>query len=189
MLRQMRPAPSSAIASAGGLKRGDRNVSMQCESASRPVAAVRRGGQAERQLGIADRALRDQMRADEAELAAVGERQQRRAADLRAGAGGGRHRDDRRDRGADPREPAIDRRIVLERAGVGGEQRHALGEVDRRAAADRDDPVAFARRGTISSAALTAASVGFGGTSRKRGASIAARRLVEHALRRRRHGR
>ena len=40
----IRPAPSSAIASAGGLKRGERKVSMQCESASIPVAAVRRGG-------------------------------------------------------------------------------------------------------------------------------------------------
>ena len=40
----MRPAPSSAIASAGGLKRGERSVSMQCDSASRPVAAVRNGG-------------------------------------------------------------------------------------------------------------------------------------------------
>ena len=40
----MRPAPSSAIASAGGLSRGERKVSMQCESASRPVAAVRPGG-------------------------------------------------------------------------------------------------------------------------------------------------
>ena len=40
----MRPAPSSAIASAGGLSRGDRNVSMQCDSASSPVAAVSAGG-------------------------------------------------------------------------------------------------------------------------------------------------
>ncbi len=43
----MRPAPSSAIASAGGLTRGEHSVSMQWLSASRPVAAVRPGGRPE----------------------------------------------------------------------------------------------------------------------------------------------
>ena len=40
----MRPAPSSAMASAGGLKRGEEKVSMQWLSASSPVAAVSPGG-------------------------------------------------------------------------------------------------------------------------------------------------
>ena len=61
------------------------------------------------------RALRDEMRADEAELAAVGERQQRRAARPR--------RRCRRSSGSrsparprrDPGEPAIDRRVLFQR--------------------------------------------------------------------------
>ena len=57
------------------------------------------GRQAEGELGIADRALRDQVRADEAELAGVGEGEERGAADLGAGAGGGRDGDDRGDGG------------------------------------------------------------------------------------------
>jgi hypothetical protein len=144
MARQMRPAPSRAIASAGGLKRGERNVSMQCESASSPVAAVSPGGRPKRQLRIADRPLRDEVRADEAELPPVVEGDERGAADLGAGAGGGRDGDHRGDRRRDLRQAAEDRGIGLDRPGMGGKERHALGEVDRRAAAHRDDAVAAA---------------------------------------------
>ena len=147
-LRQIRPAPSSAIASAGGLSRGDRNVSMQCDSASSPVAAVRPGGSPSVSSGsqIARFGIRCGLM--HAELAAVGERQQRRAPDLRAGPRRRRNRDHRRDRGRDPPEPAVDGGILLQRPLVGRQQRHALGEVDRRAAAQRHDPVAAPSRQT-----------------------------------------
>ncbi len=44
MCAQPRASPSSAMPSAGGLKGGAMKVSMQCASASMPVAAVSRGG-------------------------------------------------------------------------------------------------------------------------------------------------
>jgi hypothetical protein len=110
------------------------------------VESGRRGQerrQAEGQLGIADRPLRDQVGTDEAELASVIERDQRRAADFRAGAGGGRDGDDRRHGGGNPADAAQDRGELLQRLVVGGEQRHALAEVDGRAAAGGNDAVAL----------------------------------------------
>src|SRR6185369_10126188 len=44
MCDQARSRPSSAMPSAGGLTAGAMNVSMQCATASIPVAAVSRGG-------------------------------------------------------------------------------------------------------------------------------------------------
>ena len=101
------------------------------------------GRQAEGQLRVADGGLGDQMRADEAELAAVGQRDQRGAADLAAGAGGGRDRDHRRGGGRDLGDAAQDRGIVRQWSRVGGEQSRALGEVDGRAAAQGNEAVAL----------------------------------------------
>ena len=47
--------PSRASASVSGLARTDRNGSMSCDSASRPLAASTAGGQAGEQIGIDDR--------------------------------------------------------------------------------------------------------------------------------------
>jgi hypothetical protein len=70
------------------------------------------GRQAEGQLRVADGGLRDQMRADEAELAAVGQRDQRGAANFAAGPGSCRDRDHRRGGGRDLGDAAQDRGIV-----------------------------------------------------------------------------
>ncbi len=141
-LRQMRPAPSRAIASAGGLSRGERKVSMQCDSASRPVAAVRPGGRPSVSSGsqIARFGIRcGLMKPSLRPSARVSSAARPTSAPVPAVVGiamtGATA-------GADAVDAAVDRRIVLERAGVGREQRHALGEVDRRAAAERDDAVA-----------------------------------------------
>ena len=110
---------------------------------------TRRGGQAprqsERQFRIADGALGEQVRADDAELGAVAEGDQRRSADLRAGAGGGGHGNDRRDGVGDARDAAADRGIVGERQRMRGQQGDRLRQVDRRAASQRDDAVAAGR--------------------------------------------
>ena len=98
--------------------------------------------QAQRQFRIGDGALGDEVRRDEAELPAIIERQQRGAADLGAGSGGGRNGDQRRDLAGDAIEPAIDHGVLLKRHRVRREQRHALGEIDGRAAAKRHQAVA-----------------------------------------------
>ena len=64
------------------------------------------------------------------------------AADLRAGPGGRRHRDDGRDPGGIGPRPPI--RLVLEipqRPGLARHEGDHLADVERAAAAERDDPV------------------------------------------------
>ncbi len=64
---------------------------------------------------------------------------------------------------------------------MGGQQRHALGEIDRRAAAD----ARRCRRSNLarycSSAAITAPSVGLGGVSRNTGVSAGQQRRCASA--------
>ncbi len=62
------------------------------------------------------------------------------AGDLRAGARGGRDRDDRRPR---PRD-LVRHLVVAQMPAIGEQHRHALGGVDRAAAADRDEAVEIA---------------------------------------------
>ena len=83
------------------------------------------------------------MRAADRELAAGVHDDHAAAAHLAAGARSRRDGDDRRDRRGDLARPALDHRIGLQRvAGMRRHQRHALGEIHRRAAADGDDAVA-----------------------------------------------
>ena len=64
------------------------------------------------------------------------------AADLGAGAGGGRHRDDRRDAGGiGARPPVADVLEIPQRPGLAGHEGDQLAGVERRAAAERDDAV------------------------------------------------
>ena len=101
--------------------------------------------QAHGEVRVADRALRNEMRRDEAELSPVPERDQRRAADLAAGAGRRRNGDDRRHGLGDLRRCRRELRRSSQAAPVGRPQGDRLGEIDRRAAADGDEAVAFAR--------------------------------------------
>jgi hypothetical protein len=107
-----------------------------------PVAAVSFGRQAERQVRLADCALRDEVRADDPDLAAVLQVHECCATDFAPRPGGRRNGNDRRDCRGDQRDAAIDRRVPGKRALVGGEDRHRLREVDRRAAAEADQTVA-----------------------------------------------
>ena len=67
------------------------------------------------------------------------------AADFRAGAGGGRHRDDRRDRvGIGARPPVADILEIPDRPRLSGLEGDQLAEVERRAAAEGDDAVMLA---------------------------------------------
>jgi hypothetical protein len=52
--------------------------------------------------------------------------------------GGGRDCDHRRHSGGDPRDTAIDGGVLRQWMGMGGEQRHRPGEVDRRSSADHE---------------------------------------------------
>ena len=127
--------------------------------------------QPEGQLRIADRPLRDQVRADEAELAAVGERQQRRPPDLRAGPRRRRDGDHRRDRRGDPRR-ARRRSPHTARAALRGSRAAPRPWRDRSASRRRAPRCRRSpSRARPPSAAGTASSVGFGGVSRKHGAS------------------
>ena len=87
--------PSSAMPSHSGWYAGDRYDSTLCVSASMPVAAVIARRQVERQLGIGEHGLREQLRREDDLLdvrRVVGDH--RRAADLRARAGGRGQRDE-----------------------------------------------------------------------------------------------
>ena len=104
------------------------------------------GRQADRQLGIADRDRRHHLRMED-DLLGVGRllRDDAGAADLGAGAGGGRHGDDRRDAvriGARP--PVADVLEVPHRPRLAGHEGDDLADVERRAAAERDDAVVAA---------------------------------------------
>ena len=67
------------------------------------------------------------------------------AADFRAGSGGGRHRDDRRDRvGVGARPPVADILEIPDRPRLPGLEGDQLAEVERRAAAECDDAVMLA---------------------------------------------
>ena len=108
-----------------------------------PVAAVRRRRQANGQLGIADGRLGDQMRRDKAELAAILQRDQRGAADFAAGSGRCRDGDQGSHGGRDLRDAAQDGRVLLQVPAMGRQEGHAFGQIDGRAAADGDQPVAI----------------------------------------------
>ena len=103
---------------------------------------ARRAGQ--RQFGIADRHLRDEMRARNADLErAVRVGQHGNGGDFGTGAGGGGHGDDGQDR-AGNLELAI---IVLRGAAMAQQQGDAFGQVQAGAAADPDNHVGRKRLG------------------------------------------
>ena len=142
MCAQARSRPSRAMPSAGGLTAGAMKVSMQWAIASMPVAAVRNGGRPSVSSG--------------SQMAVLGTRCQLwkpsflpsstmtiapRATSLPVPAVVG-HGDQRRDPLADARAAAFDRRVGRERPVMRRGDGDALGEVDARAAADRDQAVA-----------------------------------------------
>ena len=184
MCAQARSRPSSAMPSAGGLTAGAMKVSMQCAIASMPVAAVSAGGRPSVSSGSQIAVLRHQVPAVEAELAAVVDDDDRAARDLAAGAGGGRHRDQRRAPVGDLRAAAFDGGVGLERAIVRRRDRDALGAdrcSSRRRRAIR--PSQCSSRNTLV-AARTAASVGLDGVSSYTACGMApsaATRAVEQA--------
>ena len=101
------------------------------------------GRQADRKLRVLDRDFRHHCRVEDDLLLMrrlVGD--DARAADFRAGARRGRHGDDRRDAfrvGARP--PVADILEIPHRPGLRLHEGDAFADVERRAAADRDDPV------------------------------------------------
>ena len=112
----MRPAPSSAIASAGGLMRGEQRTS-RCSgsSASSPVAAVSLGGRPSvssgsqmARLGMRCGLMKPSLRPSSSVSSAA-------RPTSAPGAGGGRNGDHRRDVARDAVEPAIDQRRYFER--------------------------------------------------------------------------
>ena len=125
------------------------------------------GWQAEREFRVADGRLGHQEPAVETQLAVVVDDDDGAARHLAAGAAGGRHGDQRRHAVGDLRRATLDGGVGRERAFVRGGNRHALGAVDGRAAADCDQPVA------------TAGVVGLDGGAHG-GLGRVGRRLVEH---------
>ena len=111
-----------------------------------PVAAVRKGGRPTVSLGIADHDLRQHQRVEDDLLLMrrlVGH--DAGAADLRARAGRGRHGDDRRDAlRIGPRPPIADVLEIPHRARLAVHEGDRLADIERRAAADRDDAVMLA---------------------------------------------
>ena len=98
------------------------------------IQACRRGQgrrKANGELRIAHRASRNEMRADEPELTAVVERDERRAAYFGARSCRRRYRDDRGN-GADSGDASVDRGVGFERFRMAGQQRNTFGEIDRR---------------------------------------------------------
>ena len=119
--------------------------------------------QSKGQLRIADRTLRHQMPGMETELAAVVDDDDGAARDLAAGAGRRRNRNQRRHLAANARTASFDSRAVCQRSGMGGRDRHCLGQVDRRAAAERNQAV-----GAVPGVPLHGlAHCGFGGVRRR----------------------
>jgi hypothetical protein len=115
---------------------------MQWLSASRPVAAVSIGGRPSVSSG--SQIARLGMRCGDSTPSLRPSSSVSSAARPTSapGARRRRHRDHRRGPRGDPVEPAIDHRIAFERPLMRREQRHALRQVDRRAAAERHEPVA-----------------------------------------------
>jgi hypothetical protein len=106
----------------------------------------RRGGQEWRksdgELRIAHRASRNEVRADESELAAVVKRDERRAADFRARSCCRGYRDDRSNGAGDSGDASVDRGVGFERSRMACQQRNTFGEIDRRATSHCADAVA-----------------------------------------------
>jgi hypothetical protein len=105
-----------------------------------------RGGQERRkadgELRIAHRASRNEMRADEPELAAIVERDEGRAAYFRARSCCRGYRDDGRNGAGDSGDAPVDRGVGFERSRMACQQRHTFGEIDRRAASHRAEAIA-----------------------------------------------
>ena len=137
MLRQMRPAPSSADRLRRRIDARRQKRLEQCESASRPVAAVSQRGSPSVSSGSRDRTLRDEMRADEAELAPIRQRQaaQRARPPRRCPAVVGIAMTGATD-GADLRNAAVDRRVSF-RAGRNGSRAAPRPSQDRSASRRR----------------------------------------------------
>jgi hypothetical protein len=138
MWRQARFSPSSAMPSAGGLKAGDRKVSIH------PRGRRQRRRQAKGQYRVADRDLGHDERRDHADLAAIVEDEDRAPAHFAAGAGSRRDGDDGGRARGDAIGPAFDDGKALQRAVVCGADGHAFGQIDGRAAAHGDDAIAIA---------------------------------------------
>ena len=104
------------------------------------------GRHADRELGIGDDDRRQQLRMEDDLLGVrclVGD--DAGAADFGAGAGGRRHRDDRRDRvGIGARPPVADVLEIPHRPRLSGLEGDQLAEIERRAAAEGDDAVMLA---------------------------------------------
>ncbi len=105
-----------------------------------------RGGQewrkADGELRIAHRASRNEVRADEPELAAIVESDEGRAADFRARSCCRGYRDDRGNGAGDSGDAPVDRGVGFERSRMVCQQRHTFGEIDRRAASHRAEAIA-----------------------------------------------
>ena len=108
-----------------------------------PVAAVIFARQADRQLRIGDHDAGHHLRMeDDLFLVRRLVDDDARAADLRAGAGRGRHRDHRRDaRRIGARPPVADVLEVPQRSRLPGHERDDLAGIECRAAAEGDDAV------------------------------------------------
>ena len=108
----------------------------------------RRGETGRQRIGqfrIAQGDARQHMRADDAQLAPLASNDDAGTADLRSRSRRGRNGDERRHVAAYPANAALDRGILRQRTGMRGQQAHGLGEIERGAAADGDDAVAFRR--------------------------------------------
>ena len=101
------------------------------------------GRQAIGEFGVADRAFRDEMGREEAELAAVPEADDSAAADFTASACRGGDGDGGRGGGGDPAHAAIHEHEGFERALMGGHDGDGFGEIHGGAAANRDQSVAM----------------------------------------------
>ena len=97
--------------------------------------------QRQRQLRITDHEIRDHVQIHRHYLAAVQQAHHTGAADLRAGAGGCGNGDLGRYLANLLRAACLDV-VVGQPAAMAGQQRHRLGKVDGRPAAECDDPVA-----------------------------------------------
>jgi len=100
-------------------------------------------GQTQGQLGVANGGLGHQIPRVEAQLAAVVHDHDGAARHLAAGAGGGRHGDQRRGLRGDLGRAAFDGRVGFQGAWVGGHDGQALGQVDAGATAHGDQSVAL----------------------------------------------
>ena len=167
MCVQPRASPSSAMPSAGGLNAGAMKVSMQCAIASMPVAAVRSGGRPSVSSGSQIASFGTRCGEINADLAAVVENDDRARGLPRcrcrrsvgiAMTGG--------DAEVMRAAPPFDRGEGLSGPSCVAAHRDALGEIDGRAAADRDRCRRSLPRRYAATPCRTAASFGFGGVRR-----------------------